>query len=119
EEVQRFNAALRDANDDMIPVRAHGIVELRNMVLAKSPALQSSGDRMDATINVFVQMVQSSDSFIYLNAVRGLSALADVHGQKFVARLVAMYCQPELSLDERVRVGEALLQTALRAGEML
>ncbi|KAJ1935054.1 hypothetical protein EC988_008611, partial [Linderina pennispora] len=38
-EVLRFNSALRDINDAMIPIQAHGIVELRNMVLAKSPAL--------------------------------------------------------------------------------
>ncbi|KAJ1963062.1 hypothetical protein GGI12_002272 [Dipsacomyces acuminosporus] len=119
EEVRRFNAALRDINDDMVPVKAHGIVELRNMVLGKSSVFQGSSDRLDTVIDIFTQMVKSSDSFIYLNAVRGLSALADMHGQKFVSRLVHMYCQDGLPLDERVRVGEALLQTVLRAGQAL
>ncbi|KAJ1834595.1 hypothetical protein LPJ73_007791, partial [Coemansia sp. RSA 2703] len=40
-EVRRFNAAVRDIRDELAPVRAHGILELRNMVLARSPVLQA------------------------------------------------------------------------------
>ncbi|KAJ2777095.1 hypothetical protein GGI15_004619 [Coemansia interrupta] len=119
-EVQRFNAAVRDIRDELVPVRAHGIIELRNMVLARSSVL--AGDRLDATIGLFVDMAKSSDSFVYLNAIRGLAALADAHGRRFIPRLVAMYCGHDsdgLSLDEHVRVGEALLQSVQRAGMML
>ncbi|KAJ1719773.1 hypothetical protein LPJ53_005513 [Coemansia erecta] len=122
-EVRRFNAAVRDIRDELVPVRAHGIIELRNMVLAKSSALH--GDRLDATIGIFIDMAKSADSFVYLNAIRGLSALADAHGRRFIPRLVAMYCGLDqedsgaLSLDEHVRVGEALLQSVRRAGMML
>ncbi|KAJ2815988.1 hypothetical protein GGI24_005867 [Coemansia furcata] len=115
-EVARFNAAVRDIRDDLVPVQAHGIIELRNLVLAKSPALDNS-DRMDAAIAVFTDMVKSSDSYIYLNAIRGLSALADAHGRRFVPALATMYASTA-PLDEHLRVGEALLQSIQRAGPM-
>ncbi|KAJ2460193.1 hypothetical protein GGF42_000996 [Coemansia sp. RSA 2424] len=117
-EVARFNAAVRDVRDDLVPVQAHGIIELRNMVLAKSPALLSA-ERMDAAIAIFTDMVRSPDSYIYLNAIRGLSSLADAHGRRFVPVLAEMYISSSLSLEERLRVGEALLQSVQRAGPML
>ncbi|KAJ2811814.1 hypothetical protein H4S07_001817 [Coemansia furcata] len=115
-EVARFNAAVRDIRDDLVPVQAHGIIELRNLVLAKSPALDNT-DRMDAAIAVFTDMVKCSDSYIYLNAIRGLSALADAHGRRFVPALATMYASTA-PLDEHLRVGEALLQSIQRAGPM-
>ncbi|KAJ2728367.1 hypothetical protein IW152_005996 [Coemansia sp. BCRC 34962] len=117
-EVVRFNAAVRDVHDDLVPVQAHGIIELRNMVLSKSPALNNT-DRMDATIAVFTDMVKCADSYIYLNAIRGLSSLADAHGRRFVPALAEMYVKDGVSLEERLRVGEALLQSVQRAGLML
>ncbi|KAJ2804099.1 hypothetical protein H4R20_002637, partial [Coemansia guatemalensis] len=69
-ETERFESALRDSHSELVPIRAHGIIELRNMVVSKSAALQSA-DRMEAVISVFVKMVQEADSFLYLNAIRG------------------------------------------------
>ncbi|KAJ2074997.1 hypothetical protein GGI03_001312 [Coemansia sp. RSA 2337] len=116
-EVVRFNAAVRDVRDDLVPVQAHGIIELRNMVLSKSSALNNT-DRMDAAIAIFTDMVKSPDSYIYLNAIRGLSSLADIHGRRFVPVLAEMYTASE-PLEEYLRIGEALLQSVQRAGPML
>ncbi|KAJ2007415.1 hypothetical protein H4R26_000795 [Coemansia thaxteri] len=119
-DVARFNAAVRDVRDDLIPVQAHGIIELRNMVLDRSSALTSCNERMDAVVGVFTDALRSSDSYLYLNAVRGLAALADAHGGRFMPRLASMYAGSNgMPLDERLRVGEALLQSVRRAGPML
>ncbi|KAJ2910554.1 hypothetical protein GGI21_000755 [Coemansia aciculifera] len=123
-EVVRFNAAVRDVRDDLVPVQAHGIIELRNMVLAKSPALLQNTERMDAVIAIFTDMVRSPDSYIYLNAIRGLAALADAHGRRFVPVLAEMYTATthdgdSVFMEERLRIGEALLQSIQRAGPML
>ncbi|KAJ2721168.1 hypothetical protein GGI07_004150 [Coemansia sp. Benny D115] len=118
-ETKRFLAALHDVKSDLVPVRAHGVIELRNLVLSRSPALKDS-ERLDAAIGVFVQMARSADdSFLYLNAIRGLSALADTQGSRFIPQLVQMYQDSKSSLEERLRVGEALLQSVQRAGLML
>ncbi|KAJ2320198.1 hypothetical protein IWW52_001516 [Coemansia sp. RSA 2704] len=119
-DLERFAAAMRDVrNTDMVPVQAHGIVELRNLVLAKAPCVLADAERLEATVAVFVELAASPDSFLYLNAIRGLAALADVHARRFVPRLVAMYTGADSRLDERLRVGEALAQCVLRAGAML
>ncbi|KAJ1934868.1 hypothetical protein GGF37_006211 [Kickxella alabastrina] len=117
--MERLHAALRDASSELVPVRAHGIIELRNMVLARSPVIR--GDQLDATVGVFVDAVRAADSYVHLNAVRGLAALADAHAAQFIPRLVDMYAaEPSAAgLDETLRVGEALVQTVQRAGQTI
>ncbi|KAJ2614866.1 hypothetical protein H4S08_001518 [Coemansia sp. RSA 1365] len=117
-ETERFNNALRDSYSELVPIKAHGIIELRNMVISKSTALHST-ERMEAVISVFVKMVQEADSFLYLNAIRGLSALADHHGHRFIPQLVDMYTDSTFTIDQRLRIGESLQQSIVRAGEML
>ncbi|KAJ2772434.1 hypothetical protein IWQ56_001377, partial [Coemansia nantahalensis] len=116
---RRVAEALRSVRSDLVPVRAHGIIELRNLVLARSPAITENGDNLAAAIAVFVDMVGEDDSFVYLNAIRGLAALADLHLRRFLPQLVDMYTAPAADLDRRLRVGEALLQSVQRAGALL
>ncbi|KAJ2709026.1 hypothetical protein H4R19_004456, partial [Coemansia spiralis] len=54
---RRMAEALRSVQDDLVPVRAHGIIELRNLVLARSPAVTENDDNLAAAIAVFVDMV--------------------------------------------------------------
>jgi hypothetical protein len=59
------------------------------------------------------------DSFIYLNAIKGLAALTDIHGKTIIEKLGAIYSDDNEKLDNRLRVGEALLQTVQRCGDAL
>jgi hypothetical protein len=54
-----------------------------------------------------------------LNAVKGLCALTDVHGNKIITKLAKIYADNKRPLDHRLRVGEALQQTVQRCGEAL
>ncbi|KAK9760919.1 hypothetical protein K7432_014582 [Basidiobolus ranarum] len=104
--------------DPILPVKAYGIGILKDMVLKKDPLIV--GPELDRVLDIFVSMVQNEDSFIYLNAIKGLSAMTDIHGKKILMKLLAIYedsvNQP---MDNRLRGGEALLQTVERAGEVL
>ncbi|KAI9494679.1 hypothetical protein BDB00DRAFT_301422 [Zychaea mexicana] len=118
ESEQKFLDAMRALQDDLLPVRAHGIGILRDLVLAKDP-LVSSGPALDNLLDIFVRLIQDEDSYIYLNAIKGLSALTDIHGNKIIEKLGATYADEKESLDNRLRVGEALLQTVQRSGDAL
>ncbi len=54
-----------------------------------------------------------------MNAVKGLSSLTDVHGEKIMRKLVAIYSDDDQNIDNRLRIGEAILQTIQRCGEAL
>lgn len=54
-----------------------------------------------------------------MNAIKGLSALTDTHGNEIIKKLGAIYSDNAQTLDNRLRIGEALLQTVQRAGDAL
>lgn len=66
-----------------------------------------------------MRLIVVPKSFIYLNSIKGLSALTDVHGNEIIKKLGAIYSDENQTLDNRLRVGEALLQTIQRAGSAL
>ncbi|KAI1300530.1 transmembrane and coiled-coil domains-containing protein 7 [Mortierella claussenii] len=126
-EMEKYASALAALQDSLLPVRAHGLHILREMILAKSIVLTKSfgGDdadrELDHALDIFVQHVQEPDSFIYLNAVKGLAALTDAHGPEILRKLMRIYANEDgkQTLDTRLRIGEALVQTVQRCGEAL
>ncbi|KAF9193244.1 hypothetical protein BGZ50_007642 [Haplosporangium sp. Z 11] len=134
-EMEKYASALAALQDSLLPVRAHGLHILREMILAKSvvltkPLVTDDGDgvggegaerELNHALDIFVQHVQEPDSFIYLNAVKGLAALTDAHGPEILQKLMRIYANENgrQTLDTRLRIGEALVQTVQRCGEAL
>ncbi|ORZ21893.1 hypothetical protein BCR41DRAFT_23073 [Lobosporangium transversale] len=126
-EMEKYASALAALQDSLLPVRAHGLHILREMILSKSILLTRSfgGDEaereLDHTLDIFVQHIQEPDSFIYLNAVKCLAALTDAHGPEILKKLMKIYSNEDgrQTLDTRLRVGEALVQTVQRCGDAL
>ncbi|KAK3809755.1 MAG: hypothetical protein J3R72DRAFT_376914, partial [Linnemannia gamsii] len=126
-EMEKYASALAALQDSLLPVRAHGLHILREMILAKSIVLTraTGGDEaereLDHALDIFVQHVQEPDSFIYLNAVKGLAALTDAHGPEILKKLMKIYSNENgrQTLETRLRVGEALVQTVQRCGAAL
>ncbi|ORX90611.1 ARM repeat-containing protein [Basidiobolus meristosporus CBS 931.73] len=115
---KRYQQAMEALQDQILPVKAYGIGILKDMVLKKDPLIV--GPELDRVLDIFVSMVQNEDSFIYLNAIKGLSAMTDIHGKKILTKLLDIYeDKVNQPMDNRLRVGEALLQTVERAGEVL
>ncbi|KND01077.1 uncharacterized protein SPPG_09177 [Spizellomyces punctatus DAOM BR117] len=107
--------ALKELQDDLIPVRAHGMHQLRSLILAHDPIVE---EQISTITSLFLDQIADEDSFIYLNAVKGLSALTDVYPRATLASIAARYHLSTLNLDYRLRIGEALLQTIQRCGEV-
>ncbi|ORX49189.1 hypothetical protein DM01DRAFT_1325961 [Hesseltinella vesiculosa] len=115
---KQYQEAMKALQDELLPVRAHGIGLLKEMILAKDP-LVSSGQALDDLLDLFIRLAQDEDSFIYMNAIKGLSALTDIHGNRIIEKLGKVYADKNEKLDHRLRVGEALLQTIQRCGDAL
>ncbi|KAF9971509.1 hypothetical protein BGZ73_005539 [Actinomortierella ambigua] len=140
--MEKYASALAALQDQLLPVRAHGLHMLRELILTKSavfgvlsstttPTQNGEGQQqspsemginereLDHALDIFIQHVQEQDSFIYLNAVKGLSALTDAYGAQILKKLMAVYANENQTLDTRLRIGEALVQTVQRCGEAL
>lgn len=84
---------------------------------------------LPAILDIFLHAVQDEESYLYLNAVQGLSALASSGGGQTIASLVGIYIGRDDGLasqglasrevEKRLRVGEALLQVIQRCGDAM
>lgn len=111
QEITTYRRALNLIADPVLPVRAHGLILLRDLVLSPSydPALTP------AILEVYTQAIQDPESYIYLNAVNGLAAMASHLGKDIFRTLVRQY--RESSMDKSLRLGEALGLVIKRSGE--
>ena len=131
---ETYQEALKLLQDPILPVRAHGLVLLRRLVSDDPKAGGQHVERVDpalipAILDIFLHAVQDEESYLYLNAVQGLAALASSGGGQTIARLVGIYVgrddglasQPLASreVEKRLRVGEALLQVVQRCGDAI
>lgn len=132
-----YQKALKLLQDPILPVRAHGLLLLRQLVSTKANKLGSATERLPsvnqalvpAILPIFLQSLQDEDSYIYLNAVQGLSAMVDTHGKDVLKGLLNAYCGDAdvegtvrlnvAQLEVRLRVGEALSQIVRRCGSAL
>lgn len=126
-----YQKALRLLQDSILPVRAHGLLLLRQLVSNHGRASDGTSPEIAALIpailSIFMQSVQEDDSYIFLNAVRGLAAMVDAFGKDVLSRLLETYTRDlthdgyltKQEVDTRVRVGEALGQVIRRCGDAL
>ena len=134
---ETYQKALKLLQDPILPVRAHGLLLLRQLVSARPSndgTLQGQGPALDRALvpgilSIFLQSLQDDDSYIFLNAVQGLSAMVDGFGRDVLKGLVEVYAKglegigsttlTQLDVDTRTRVGEALGQVIKRCGDAL
>lgn len=123
-----YQEALKLLQDPILPVRAHGLVLLTKLVSSGSRTISSSQDAdaisfdealSPAILDIFLQAILDDDSYLYLNAIKGLAEMAKRGGNPIFRRLLDLYIADTSSLttsmgqleaDRRLRVGEALLQ---------
>ncbi|RHZ82627.1 hypothetical protein Glove_106g48 [Diversispora epigaea] len=118
ESQKKFQEAMNALKDNILPIKAYGIVTLKEMILSKD-ILMNEEANLNKVLDIFIQLVQDEESFIYFNAIKGLSSLTDIHGKKIMEKLMKIYSDSIQNLDDRLRVGEAILQTIQRCGDVL
>jgi hypothetical protein len=132
-----YQKALTLLQDPLLPVRAHGLLLLRQLASSKTPSPEDPTKLVAAldialvpgVLSIFLQSIQDEDSYIFLNAVQGLAAMVEGFGKDVLRGLVADYVKGldgvgAGALDQgevgvRVRIGEALGQVIRRCGEAL
>ena len=104
-ERSNFKRAVELLQDPLVPIRANGLHLLRQLILSKDSQLPSQ----QVIINLLLNQLKDEDSFIYLNCIKALEAVADVYGAAvIVPQLLDSYKKSTNDLDERLRNGEVI-----------
>ncbi|KAK4683728.1 hypothetical protein P7C73_g6500, partial [Tremellales sp. Uapishka_1] len=113
--ITTYRRALTLIADPILPVRAHGLMLLKDLVLSKDYDTALTPAIMD----IFMQSLLEVDSYIYLNAVKGLAGMVDALGRDVFRALVRAY-RESMEKDDRdkvLRIAEALNMIIQRAGK--
>ncbi|CAA7259732.1 unnamed protein product [Cyclocybe aegerita] len=127
---EMYQRALKLLQDPILPVRAHGLLLLREILSSpRGKGNQISKALAPSILSIFLECVQDEDSYIFLNAVRGLAVLVDKHGKDILRRLVHDYTKglgglgsnnlTQQGIDTRTRIGEALSSVIRHCGSAL
>jgi hypothetical protein len=129
---EQYQKALKLLQDPILPVRAHGLLLLRQLVSPEYTKGSSTQKRavnpalVPAILSIFMQSIRDEESYIFLNAVQGLAAMTDTVGREIVQGLIRDYSKDvessglsQQDTDMRLRIGEALSIVIKRCGSAL
>lgn len=129
-----YQKALKLLQDPILPVRAHGLLLLRQLV--SPPSSKSAGQpRLEnralvpSILSIFLQSIHDDDSYVFLNAIQGLAAMVDTFGKDVLHGLLNEYTDgleglgstalTQNDFDNKIKIGEALGLVIRRCGDAL
>ncbi|KAK2754842.1 hypothetical protein FQN54_006735 [Arachnomyces sp. PD_36] len=122
-DLQTHRQAISNIGSSLPPIQVEGLSALSGLIAKSSPILD-----IPSTISILLSLITGSasdpannDEFVYLNATKAMGSLASRHPKTAVKTLVDRYSDKneEESLDQRLRIGEALLRTVQELGNAL
>lgn len=114
---QRLNRALNDINGSLVPVRAQGLVLLRQLIEEDANVIS-----VDFVVKTHITQLGDPDPFVYLNAIKGLVSLLSIHNEEVLGAILKAYAGHDKhfsSLEDRLKLGEALMRYVQSQGEAL
>lgn len=119
-EISSFDQALEDLCDPLLPIRGHALLTLSKLVENKD---QEACAQKQYLLSVAQQHLKNDDSYIYLNAIKLLSALGDSFPDIVLNTLTEEYSDSakdvfEKDAEIRVKTGEVLLRVVKSLGEI-
>ncbi|KAK6201213.1 protein required for cell viability [Scheffersomyces amazonensis] len=106
--------AVTNLNDPLVPIRAHGLYLLRQLIEMKTSVVS-----LDFVINLHLIQLKDNDPFIYINVIKGLESLIDWDEDQVLTIMTKLYESPEEDLDDRLKIGEVLLRYVQKYKELL
>ncbi|KAF9462618.1 hypothetical protein BDZ94DRAFT_1366131 [Collybia nuda] len=128
-----YQKALKLLQDPILPVRAHGLLLLRQLVSPSHKLEEKTKSEIHvlvpAILSIFLQSIHDDDSYVFLNGIQGLAGMVETFGKDVLQGLMKEYTEglagmrgsnlTQHDVDSKIRIGEALALAIRRCGEML
>ncbi|XP_038211438.1 transport and Golgi organization protein 6 [Zerene cesonia] len=122
-----YGKALSNVLDSLLPVRAHGIMELTKLIEAADPETISKRHYVFCLLQ---EQLKDLDSYVYLAAINGIASLAT----HFTEDVLGLLCKEFLQISSkrvvetqedqnkiaelRMKIGDIIVKVTRRLGEM-
>ncbi|XP_067007240.2 transport and Golgi organization protein 6 homolog [Anabrus simplex] len=107
-----YKQAVLDVCDPLVPVHGHGLVELARLIMSGDEEAKANKNLI---FKIFQDDLKCEDSYIYLLAINGLAAMANIFPATVIRLLVDEYRdvkdkEHEDSTQLRLKIGEVLVR---------
>lgn len=106
----KYEEALKLLQDPILPVRAHGLVLLKEIAAATEHP-SASAHLIPSILEILFKAIGDEESYLYLNAISALKEVI-LRGEPYLSQILERYTSGDgtrQANDERLRIGEALL----------
>ncbi|XP_028041997.1 transport and Golgi organization protein 6 [Bombyx mandarina] len=124
----KYEKAVADVLDFLLPVRAHGLIELTKLIDSADPETIS---KKHYIFCIFQELLKDNDSYIYLSAINGLASLC-IHCTEDVLHVLCKEFLKQVSeqnqivtqevenkiAELRMKIGDVIVQVTKRLGDM-
>ncbi|XP_047987485.1 transport and Golgi organization protein 6 [Leguminivora glycinivorella] len=119
--------AIADVFDPLLPVRAHGIIELTKLIDAKNPEAIS---KKHFIFCLFQDQLKDTDSYVYLAAINGIASLGSLCTEDVLHVLCKEFIQiadqPHIqttkdqnsSAELKMKIGDIIVKVTRKLGEI-
>ncbi|KAK7080604.1 Transport and Golgi organization protein 6 [Halocaridina rubra] len=111
-----YQEAMEDLVSPILPTRGHGLLALGKLIEKRDPDTISHKEQL---LTLFQHQLKDEDSYLYLMATQGLSALCDAYPEKVVELLTNEFSVGDRSTEDRSKLAEVLVRASRRLGPML
>lgn len=126
-ELSALGQAFEELHDPLIPVRGHALIVMNKLIQSKDPEAMN---KREILLNVFKENLHHPDSYLYLASINGLVSLVDKFAGDVIPVLTKEFLAGTYSApvsegeksrraDDRVKVGECLVQISRKLGNKL
>ncbi|VDL17207.1 unnamed protein product [Hymenolepis diminuta] len=102
-------------SDPFIPVKGHALIELSRLLESKDSCIIGFESEIYKTL---VEYTNHEDSYIYLNAIRGLSAIGNACTDRLLPFLLERFVNKSDIVEFRLKIGEAIVRVLRELGEI-
>lgn len=126
--ISELDMAFKELCDPLVPVRGHGLIRLTHLIKKRDTCIKS---RERVLLKIFEENLDHGDSYIYLSAINGLSAMCDMDPDVTVPRVCQLYADFHGSVNKgkdsskrksaelRMKLGEVIVKAARSLGKFL
>lgn len=109
-----YAEAIKDLNDNLVPVRVHALVKLKQMLLVNDEYTVS---KIPQLYSVIEPSIANQEPYVFLACINLVAEMAVRKTEEILPRLVELYSCQELDLQYRINIGEVLVRLSKQMNE--
>lgn len=104
---RKYRECIKDLNDKLVPVRVHGLVELKRSIMTNDPYTIS---RIPEIQSMIEGSLADPETYVFLECINLMAEMTLRKTKEILPKLIELYASQNIDLQHRINVGEILVR---------